>query len=134
MDRCEPQVAVIGLFSKEVPMKFMFILTHVEEAWNDAPPGEGERVYQQYMELERELRAENMMFYSGRLRSCREAKTIRNLPKDERAFVDGPWTKMKEVMGGYYIIECASMNEALDWAKRMPNYGHGSIEVRPMCE
>lgn len=55
-------------------MKFLFILTQVEDAWAKTPPGEGERVYQQYMD------------------------------------------------------------EALEWAKRMPNYGHGSIEIRPFWE
>lgn len=33
--------------------------------------------------------------------------------------------------GGFYVLECASMDEALEWAKRMLNYGHGSIEIRP---
>ncbi len=31
---------------------------------------------------------------------------------------------MEEALGGYYILECASMEEALAWAERMPNYGH----------
>ena len=114
-------------------MKFMFILTQIEEAWNDAP-GAAERVYQEYMELERELKAKKRFVSSTRLRPCAEAKTIRNQTSGERPVSDGPWTKGREVMGGFYVLECDSMQEALEWAHRMPNYGHGSIEVRPFWE
>ncbi|MGH9847049.1 MAG: YciI family protein [Blastocatellia bacterium] len=115
-------------------MKFLFILTQVEEAWDKAPPDEGERVYQQYMALERELKSLGKFVDSVRLRPSSEAKTIRNLANGERQLVNGPYTETPEVMGGYYILECASIDEALEWAERMPNYGHGSIEVRPCRE
>jgi hypothetical protein len=115
-------------------MKFMMILTQVEEAWKDAPPGAGERVFQQYMELERKLTAEQKLISSTRLRPAVEAKTLRNLPQGERTITEGPWTNTNEVMGGFYILDCVSMEEATEWAKRMPNYGHGSIEVRPIWE
>jgi hypothetical protein len=44
---------------------------------------------------------------------------------------DGPFAETKEVLGGFYVIEAASMDEALEWARRIP-MGRGSIEVRPM--
>ena len=91
-------------------MKFLFMPTQIEEAWAKAPPGEAERVYQQYMTLERDL------------------------ADGKRELVGEPYTNTEEVMGGYYVLECASLHEALEWAKRMPNYGHGSIEVRPFWE
>ena len=115
-------------------MKFFFLLTHVEEAWAKAPPEEAENVYQQYMELEREMRAQGKLIESVRLRTCKEAKSIHNLPGGQRKFVDGPYNNSKEVMGGFYVLECVSMEEAYEWAMRMPNYGHGSIEVRPVWE
>ena len=115
-------------------MKFLFILTQIEGAWATAPPGEAERVYQEYMALERELREQNKFIDSVRLRPCGEAKTIRNLANGEREMVDGPYIQGREAIGGYYVLECDSMDEALAWAKRMPNYGHGSIEIRPFWE
>lgn len=114
-------------------MKFLFILTHVEDAWKEAP-GEAERVYQQYMDLESELKSKKKFIDSVRLRPCADAKTIRNLPGGKRTTSDGPWTNAKEAMGGYYVLDCDSMAEALNWAQRMPNYGHGSIEIRPFWE
>lgn len=102
-------------------MKFLFILTQIEEAWAKVPPGEGERVYQQYMALERELKNQGKFVDSVRLRPCSEARTLRNLANGTRKLVNGPYTETKEVMGGYYVLECASIDEALEWAQRMPN-------------
>ena len=115
-------------------MRFLILLTQVEEAWEKAPPGEGDRVYQQYLAVERELKEAGAFVDSFRLRPRSEAKTLRNLPDGEREFIDGPCFESKEAIGGLYIFECASMEEAVGWAKRLPNYGHGAIEVRPFWE
>jgi hypothetical protein len=115
-------------------MKFLFILTQIEENWAKAPPGEGERVYQQYMELEEELKQRGKLIESVRLRPRNEAKTFQNLPNGKRRLIDGPFVENKEAIGGLYVLNCASFDEALEWAKRMPNYGHGSIEIRPFWE
>ena len=39
---------------------------------------------------------------------------------------------MKEALGGYYLLECDTIEDALDWAGRIPGAEHGSIEVRPV--
>ena len=56
-------------------MRFLLFLTQIEEAWEKAPPGEPERVYEQYMEVERELKEQGKLVESLRLRSRNEAKT-----------------------------------------------------------
>ncbi len=115
-------------------MRFLLILTQVEEAWEHAPEGAGERVYQQYMEVERDLRSQNKLLESLRLRPSSEAKTIRNLPNDRRTTADGPFADTREAIGGLYLLACDSIDEAIKWAERMPNYGHGSIEIRPLWD
>jgi hypothetical protein len=115
-------------------MKFLLLLTQIEEAWDTSPPGEAERVYQQYMAIERELKAQGKFVDSVRLRSRREAKTLRNLLSGQRELVDGPCFDSREAIGGFYVLDCASMEEAVEWASRMPNYGHGAIEIRPFWE
>ena len=48
---------------------------------------------------------------------------------------DGPFTETKEQLAGYYIIECQNLDEAIEWAARIPTAcqgGHGCIEIRPM--
>ena len=39
---------------------------------------------------------------------------------------------MKEALGGYFILDCASFDDALDWAARIPAVEHGAVEVRPV--
>ena len=45
---------------------------------------------------------------------------------------DGPYAEVKEALGGFYVFDCESMDEALDWAARIPSAEHGAIEVRPV--
>jgi hypothetical protein len=47
---------------------------------------------------------------------------------------DGPFAETKEALGGYYMIECANLDEAIEAAARIPGARNGSIEVRPIWE
>jgi hypothetical protein len=51
--------------------------------------------------------------------------------------LDGPFAETKEQLAGYYILECNDLDEAIDWAKRIPTAcqgGEGSVEIRPVEE
>jgi len=45
---------------------------------------------------------------------------------------DGPFAETKEDLGGYYLLECADLDDALKWAAKIPTAKHGTIEVRPV--
>jgi hypothetical protein len=61
------------------------------------------------------------------------AKSIR--VRDGKATVtDGPFAETKEVLGGYFIAECADLDEAIDIASRIPVAEYGSVEIRPLLE
>jgi hypothetical protein len=47
---------------------------------------------------------------------------------------DGPFAETKEWLGGYYVIEAADLDAALDYASRIPNAGYGHVEVRPVMQ
>lgn len=47
---------------------------------------------------------------------------------------DGPYAETKEVLTGFYLLECADLNEALRHATRVPAVGNGSVEVRPVID
>ena len=86
------------------------------------------------MKLERELKDQHKLTASVRLRPSGEAKTLRNLRNGKRKLAAGPYLDTEKVIGGYYVLECASLEQALKLADRMPNYGHGSIEPRPFWQ
>jgi hypothetical protein len=62
------------------------------------------------------------------------ATTVRNRD-GRRLVVDGPFAETKEQLAGYYILECRDLDEAIDWAEKIPTAcagGVGSVEIRPM--
>ena len=58
------------------------------------------------------------------------ATTVR-LRDGERQVHDGPFADSKEALGGFFVIEVADLDAALDWAAQSPSAGYGSVEVRP---
>ena len=47
---------------------------------------------------------------------------------------DGPFAEVKEHLAGFYLIECESMERAVEWAARVPDAAHGEVEVRPVLD
>jgi hypothetical protein len=66
--------------------------------------------------------------------SSRGARVLFN--GDQRTVVDGPFSETKELVAGFWIFECASMEEAIEWVKRCPNPTgvESNIEIRPLFE
>ena len=69
----------------------------------------------------------------ARLRPSGDATTVR-VRGEEVLLSDGPFAESKEQMGGYNLIECADLDEAIEVASRHPVARYGSIEVRPLWE
>jgi hypothetical protein len=63
-----------------------------------------------------------------------EATTTVRVRDGQRVVTDGPFIESKEVVGGYYVIDVANLDEALDWAAKIPNVHFGTVEVRPVME
>ena len=81
-----------------------------------------------------EATQEGVLIGAEPLAPTTSATTVRM--QDGRAFVtDGPFAETKEHLAGYYIIECENLDEAIEWAARIPTRcrgGEGCIEIRPM--
>lgn len=50
----------------------------------------------------------------------------------ERLVTDGPFTETKEQLGGFYLVECADLDKALEYARQMPLRPGSGVEVRPL--
>jgi hypothetical protein len=61
------------------------------------------------------------------------ARTVRGGRDEERVVTDGPFAETKEQIGGFYLLECENLDQALEWAKRVP-IRDGAIEVRPVMD
>lgn len=86
-----------------------------------------------WTELYDSLREQGLLVTTGRLHPPSSATTVR-VRNDETDFVDGPFATTKELLAGYYVLQCADLDEALKQAARVPLARYGSVEVRPVME
>ena len=68
-----------------------------------------------------------------RLRPTTDATTVR-VRDGEVLTSDGPFAETKEQIGGFYLVDCKDLDEAIEVASKIPGARHGSIEVRPIWE
>ncbi len=86
-----------------------------------------------WMELYNGLRVEGVVVATGRLHPPDVATTVRERAGETEVF-DGPFAVTKELLAGYYVLECADLDEALRHARRIPLVRYGSVEVRPIID
>jgi hypothetical protein len=110
-------------------MKYMALIYGNEEAWDALSEEEQQRVTERYMALAREP----VTVGGDELQDPDTATTIR-VRDGETLTTDGPFAETKEQLGGYYLIDCASLDEALEFAARIPAAERGAVEVRPLVE
>ena len=82
-------------------------------------------------ELNASLREAGVLVANGPLHSVATATTVR-VRGDETELTDGPFAVTKEVLCGYYVLDCADLDEAVRHASRLPWARYGSVEVRPI--
>ena len=102
-----------------------------------APEGE-EAVEQQrwaqlplWLELTESLREAGLLVANGALHRTDAATTVR-MRNGETEITDGPFAVTKEVLAGFYLLDCDGLDEALRHAARFPTAQYGSVEVRPV--
>ena len=78
-----------------------------------------------------EFDANGSFVASGRLRDSATATTVR-VRDHETELTDGPFAVTKEILGGYFILECADLDTATAAAEKLPVARFGSVEVRPL--
>jgi hypothetical protein len=78
-----------------------------------------------------ELSAAGKMVHGERLRPDADGSRVR-FKAGQRQVMDGPFAETKEALGGFYLIDCNSKEEALEWAKKIPLREGGFVDVRPV--
>jgi hypothetical protein len=86
------------------------------------------RFIEEHTRLQNDLTMQGKLVDSNPLRPATEMVRIQAVKGGGRNVLDGPFTETKELLGGYYVIEAASRDEAVQWAKRIP-LTTGSVEV-----
>ena len=108
-------------------MQFVALIHGTEAGWESLSDDERQAIYQRYMEF-----GQNDKILGGaELQSTSTATTVR-LRNGDRLVTDGPYAEVKEALGGFYILECDSIDEACQLAAGIPAAETGAIEVRPV--
>jgi hypothetical protein len=107
-------------------MQYM-LLIFSQEGGPDDP-----EVVQRYGVFTQEVRENGKMVGADRLQPSTAATTVR-IRNGETLTTDGPFAETKEQLGGYYILECESLDEAIAYAERIPAAETGAVEVRPIA-
>src|SRR5829696_3670344 len=108
-----------------------YMLLVYEEEFDPAVQAEHEKVTPALAELHASLREAGLLVGVQRLRSVESATSVR-VRDGETEITDGPFAVTKEVLAGYYILECADLDEALKHAERLPMAPWATVEVRPV--
>jgi hypothetical protein len=108
-----------------------YMLLVYEEELEPAGQAEREKTLPMLMELHESLREAGLLVRVQALRSTETATSVRVRGR-ETEITDGPFAVTKEVLAGYYVLECADLDEALAHAARLPMARWGTVEVRPV--
>jgi hypothetical protein len=111
-------------------MSQYMLLVYQEEA-DPAEQAEREAELPMLVEFFRDLREAGLLVGVQRLRAPDTATSVR-VRGGEAEITDGPFAVTKEYLAGYYIVDCADLDEALKHAARFPGARYGTVEVRPV--
>src|ERR671914_518470 len=112
-------------------MRYVLALINEERGWDDVSPEEMKAVMDKWAALDDELVEAGVWRAGDALQPSATATTVK-VTESEPIVTDGPFAESKEQLGGFYLLECENLDEALAWAKKVPLGPGGSIEVRPV--
>jgi len=90
-----------------------------------------ETLIQQYGEFGRRAQEAGVMVGGDALQPVSTATSVQ-LRDSKKVVTDGPFAETKEQLGGYYLLDCKDLDEAVEWASQIPTARYGTIEVRPV--
>ena len=114
-------------------MRYMLLICRDDKTTVEIPKAESDAILQGHKRFTDELTAAGKWVGGDRLRPDDEASRIR-VKAGQRQVMDGPFAETKEALGGFYLIECDSKQEAIEWAKKIPLREGGFVEVRPVWQ
>jgi hypothetical protein len=117
--------------AKESAMQHLLMICDQEKDQPQFGSPEFIEYMKRWMQLDEEYQAKGMLLKGGgKLDSVAKAKTVR-VRGGKVQVSDGPFAETKEVMGGYTVIECDTIDEAIAYAATIPVAEWGSVEIRP---
>jgi hypothetical protein len=108
-------------------MEFLALIHASENGWESLSDDEKQAIYQRYVDFS----DRDEVVGGAELQSTGSATTVR-VRDGEQLVTDGPYAEVKEALGGFFILEAPSIDEACKLAAEIPAAQHGAVEVRPV--
>ncbi len=114
-------------------MRYVLMICTEENADLALGPDEEATLMAEYNAFAEEMGRRGVLLGGERLRPTTDATTVR-VRGGETITSDGPFAETKEQVGGYFIVDCKDLDEAIEVASKIPSAKTGTIEVRPIWE
>ena len=114
-------------------MKYALLLYDAEDSGPEFGTPEMDAEMQQWFDYTEALESAGKHLGGEALNPTATATTVQ--VRDGKTITsDGPFAETKETLGGFYLIEAANLDEAIEWAAKIPSAPRGSVEIRPIME
>jgi hypothetical protein len=114
-------------------MRYLLAIYGDEQGFSEATEADTAAMVAAYDSFTKDI-VDRGLFQAGEaLQPTSTATTVR-VRDGQTLSTDGPFAETKEQLGGYYVVDCKDLDEAIEVAARIPGAGSGSIEVRPIME
>ena len=114
-------------------MKFLLLINGDESRFNSEPQPANAPISPEWVAYTEAMKKAGIWLGGDRLKPTRHGARVR--VRDGKSVVlDGPYVDAKEQLGGYYMIDVPTLDEAVQWAVRCPASKQGTIDVRPLAE
>jgi hypothetical protein len=114
-------------------MKYLLTIYGDESRFEQASPEEMKATLAAYGAFGEEIEKAGVHLGGEGLQPSSTATTV-SVRDGEKVVTDGPFAETKEQLGGFYLLECKDLDEAVEWAAKIPGAQSGSVEVRPVMD
>ena len=112
-------------------MKYAFTIYGDESQRDSASEEQRQAMTQAYGAVTQEMNEKGVFVAGEGLYPTQSATTVR-VREGDREVTDGPFAETKEQLGGFYVLDVKDLDEAIDWAAKIPGSKTGSVEIRPV--
>ena len=114
-------------------MRYLLAIYGDESQRDAMTPEDGVAMMEAYNAYTQEVERAGVMLGGDGLQASSTATTVR-VRDNERLITDGPFAETREQLAGFYLLECKDLDEAIEWAAKIPGAQSGTIEVRPVID
>jgi hypothetical protein len=114
-------------------MRYALLIYASEQDWASQTEEESQAVNQEYMAFTKDIIDRGLMKGGEALQPTSTATSVR-VRNGDTLTTDGPFAETKDQLGGFYLVDCKDLDEAIEVAARIPDVRRGSIEIRPVME